>query len=155
MIHPASMSATALVVVIHGVFLALCGIYGAASHDWAPKAMHSAYAGGAGGLALFICGTLAALPSRQMYMIGVHLALLLQVAFSHCTVAPLQLASFFAFLIDAAQLVFLIVFTMQAYRSYGVPEKADRFSLFVVMAGSTLAALVAMRALKPQKKPKD
>ena len=118
---------TALVLVAHGAFLAACGIYGAASHDWAPQATHSAYAGGGGGGALVLCAALAAAPSKKLYMIGVHVALLLQA-------------------------IFVIVFSMQAYKSYGVPEKADRFPLFVAMLAGTIVALGAMRALKPKKK---
>ena len=44
------------------------------------------------------------------------------------------------------------VFAMQSYKSYGVPEKADRFPLFVLMAAGSAVALGLMRALKPKKK---
>jgi len=121
-------TATALVMLGHGAFLAACGVYGAASADWAPKAMHSAYAGLGCGGTLALCAGMAVMPSRKMYMIGVHVALLLQVLFTG-------------------------VFGVQAYRSYGVPEKADRFPLFVLMGVGSVGALCAMRAFKP-KKPK-
>ena len=60
-------------------------------------------------------------------MIGVHAGLLLQVVFTG-------------------------VFAMQTYKSYGVPEKQDRFPLFVVMSVGSVVALGLMRALKPKKK---
>ena len=60
-------------------------------------------------------------------MIGVHVGLLLQLAFTG-------------------------VFTMQAYKSYGVPGKADRFPLFVVMGLGSVAALGLMMKYKPKKK---
>ena len=66
--------------------------------------MHSAYAGAGGGAALVVCGLLSVSGSYKLYMIGVHVALLLQA-------------------------LFIIVFALQGYRSYGVPEKADRFPL--------------------------
>ena len=90
--------------------------------------MHSLYSGAGGGLALALFAALSMLPSRKMYMIGVHLGLLLQ-------------------------LLFAIVFSVQIFKSYGDPEKADRLLLFCVMLGGTLLALGAMKALKP-KKPK-
>ena len=70
-----------------------------------------------------------ALGNRTMYMIGVHVGLLLQ-------------------------LLFTGVFSMQAYKSYGVPEKQDRFPLFVVMGTGSVVALGLMRLLKPKKKEK-
>ena len=70
---------TALVLLCHAVFLAGCGVYGAASTGFAPKAMHSAWAGLGSGGSLVVCSVMAILPSRKMYMIGVHVALLLQV----------------------------------------------------------------------------
>jgi hypothetical protein len=119
---------TAGVLLGHGLFLAGCGVYGAAMNGWAPKAMHSAYAGGGGCAALAVCAALSVGGSRKLYMIGVHIGLLLQVAFTG-------------------------VFAMQAYKSYGVPEKvADgRFALFCVMGLGSVVALGLMRALKPKK----
>ena len=118
---------TACVLAGHGILLAACGVYGAWSHDFAPKAMHSAYAGIGGCVALSVCSLLSIGGTKKLYMIGVHLGLLLQ-------------------------LVFIGVFGLQAYRSYGVPEKADRFPLFVVMGLGSVAALGLMRVLKPKKK---
>ena len=92
-----NVTATALVCVANGVLLTVCGVYGAALHEFAPKAMHSAYAGGAGGAALIVCAAMAAAPSKKLYMVGVHVALLLQ-------------------------LIFIVAFTVQAYKSHGVPE---------------------------------
>ena len=43
--------------------------------------MHSAYAGAGGGAALVVCGLLSVSGSYKLYMIGVHLALLLQLLF--------------------------------------------------------------------------
>ena len=89
--------------------------------------MHSAYAGfGCGGV-LAVCALMSISGSYKLYMIGVHIALLLQ-------------------------LLFIVVFGMQAFRSYGVPEKADRFPLFVAMGAGSVVALGLMVALKPKKK---
>mmetsp|Transcript_1043 Transcript_1043/g.2727 ORF Transcript_1043/g.2727 Transcript_1043/m.2727 type:complete len:135 (-) Transcript_1043:328-732(-) len=119
----------AATLAVHGGFLALCGCYGAASAGWAPKVMHSAYAGLGSCAALCGCAILTAGGTRKKYMIGVHVGLLLQ-------------------------LVFVGVFGIQSFRAYGKPEKADRFPLFVVMTIGSVAALVAMRVLKPKKKEK-
>ena len=118
---------TAMIIAGHGAFLAACGIYGSWSNGWTPKVMHSAYAGVGSAAGLAACAGLAIAPSRKLYMIGVHVALLLQVAFTG-------------------------VFSVQAFRSYGKPD--NRFPLFVVMAAGSMAALGAMRAAKP-KKPKN
>lgn len=91
--------------------------------------MHSLYAGAGGGAALGVCGLLTVGGRRKLYMIGVHVGLLLQLAFS-------------------------AVFGLQAWRSYGVPAKADRFPLFVVMCGGSVLALGLMRAFKPKAKEK-
>jgi hypothetical protein len=115
-------------MAVHGAFLAACGYYGASSHDFSPQAMHSLYSGAGGGGALALFAAISMMPSRKMYMIGVHLGLLLQALFA-------------------------IVFAVQIVKSYGHPEKADRVVLFSVMLGGTVLALFAMKALKP-KKPK-
>eukprot|EP00320_Phaeocystis_rex_P021989 CAMPEP_0119058234 /NCGR_PEP_ID=MMETSP1178-20130426/2597_1 /TAXON_ID=33656 /ORGANISM="unid sp, Strain CCMP2000" /LENGTH=134 /DNA_ID=CAMNT_0007039143 /DNA_START=38 /DNA_END=442 /DNA_ORIENTATION=- len=115
------------VLLLHGLYLAAFGSFGAAQHDWAPKAMHSAYAGAGGGGALVLCSLLSISGSYKLYMIGVHLALLLQ-------------------------LLFTFVFVLQAYKSYGVPEKQDRFPLFVAMGLGSVVALGMMRIVKPKKK---
>ena len=117
------------VLVGHGIVLAAFGIYGAALHGFAPKVMHSVYAGVGSAAVLSVCGALSIGGTRKLYMIGVHLGLL-------------------------AQLLFTGVFTMQAYKNYGVPEKADRFKLFVGMGLSGVIALGLMRALKPKPKKK-
>ena len=63
----------------------------------------------------------------KLYMIGTHLALLLQA-------------------------VFVLVFAMQSYRSFGIPEKSDRFPLFVAMLLGSILGLAAMVLFKPSKK---
>ena len=113
----------------HGLFLAGCGIYGASSNSWAAKAMHSAYAGIGGFVTLAVSSGLCVAGTKKLYMIGVHVGLLLQ-------------------------LVFTGVFAMQTYKSYGVPEKADRFPLFVVMFSGSIAALGLNVMLKPKKDKK-
>jgi hypothetical protein len=118
------------VLVGHGLFLAGCGIYGSSKAGWAAKAMHSAYAGAGGGAALAVCAAMSVAGTKRLYMIGVHVGLLLQ-------------------------LMFTGVFVLQAYKSYGVPEKADRFPLFVAMGAGSVVALGLMRALKPKKQKKD
>ena len=117
----------AAICFLNGVFLAVCGYHGAASHGFEPKAMHSLYAGVGGGAMLAAMGLISVSGFRRLYMIGVHVALLLQV-------------------------LFILVFALQAYRSYGVPEKADRYSLFCLMCGGTFLSLIGMRLFKPKKK---
>ena len=65
----------------------------------------------------------------KLYMIGVHIGLILQLTFTG-------------------------VFAVQSYRSYGVPEKADRHYLFVLMAAGSAAALYGMMKFKPKKEKK-
>jgi len=48
--------------------------------------------------------------------------------------------------------VFVLVFGIQARKSYGVPEKADRFPLFVLMGVGSVMGLAFMILLKPKKK---
>merc|ERR1719343_1603920 len=114
-------------MIAHGIFLAGCGCYGAHSQGWTKQVMHSAYAGLGGMGALTVCGALSVAGSKKLYMIGVHLGLLLQA-------------------------LFIGVFSLQSYKSYGVPGKADRFPLFVVMALGSIAGLGALIKLKPKKK---
>ena len=52
------------------------------------------------------------------------------------------------------QLTFTGVFAVQSYRSFGVPEKADRHYLFVLMAAGSAAALYGMMKFKPKKEKK-
>ena len=117
----------AAVLATHGLFLGGCGAFGAAMSAW--TAMHSLYMGAGGGAALVVSGLLSIGGTKKLYMIGVHVGLLLQ-------------------------LLFTGVFALQAYKSYGVPEKADRFLLFVVMGTGSAVALVMMRLLKPKPKKK-
>ena len=116
-----------MVLASHGLFLAGCGLYGYKMSGFAAKAMHSAWAGLGACAALGVCSALSISGSRALYMVGVHAGLLLQLVFSG-------------------------VFGLQAFRSYGVPEKADRFPLFVVMGAGSLGALYLMIKLKPKKK---
>ena len=69
--------------------------------------MHSTYAGVGSGVILGVCAGLSVGGTRKLYMIGVHLGLLFQ-------------------------LLLAVVFLIQSYRSYGVPEKADRYPLVCV-----------------------
>eukprot|EP00928_Gymnodinium_smaydae_P050022 TRINITY_DN33638_c0_g1_i1.p2 TRINITY_DN33638_c0_g1~~TRINITY_DN33638_c0_g1_i1.p2 ORF type:complete len:136 (+),score=32.63 TRINITY_DN33638_c0_g1_i1:68-475(+) len=117
----------AALLVLHGIFLAACGCYGAHSHGWKKEVMHSAYAGLGGCGALTACALLTASGKRKLTAIGVHVALLLQ-------------------------LVFTGVFALQAKKSYGDPKKADRFPLFVVMCLGSVTALGGMLICKPKKK---
>ena len=111
----------------HGLFLAGCGLYGAAQNGFTPKVMHSAYAGIGSCAALSVSAALSVGGTKKLYMIGVHIGLLLQVVFTG-------------------------VFAMQTYKSWGVEEKADRLPLFIVMTAGSIAALGLMKALKPKKK---
>ena len=117
------------VLLLHALFLAGCGYYGAASHDFAPKAMHSLYSGAGGGGVLLLCAIMSVSGSYKAYMIGVHIGLILQLTFTG-------------------------VFAVQSYRSFGVPEKADRHYLFVLMAAGSAAALYGMMKFKPKKEKK-
>ena len=61
----------------------------------------------------------------------------------------------------ALQCVFALVFARQTYRSYGVPHKADRLPLFVVMTLGSVAFLsgavqgLCSRLRRPRRPPKD
>merc|ERR1711937_253363 len=106
-------------------WLAACGCYGAHSHGWAKAAMHSAYSGLGSLAALVVTAVMSVSGVKALYMIGVHVALLLQA-------------------------LFIIVFAVQAYKSHGVPEKADRLPLFVAMGAGSALALFMMIKLKPK-----
>ena len=112
------------VLLIQGIFLAACGVYGAHAGGWEHKVLHSAYAGVGCGLFLFVC---AGVTRSSQHTIGIHLALL-------------------------GQVIFVGVFARQIFKSYGVPEKADRLPLFVLMAvGSAIAlAAIIMINFKPR-----
>ena len=68
----------AVVLFLHGTLLLCCGCYGAHSHGWAKAVMHSAYAGIGSCIALWICAAMTVSGLYKLYMIGVHIALLLQ-----------------------------------------------------------------------------
>ena len=74
-----------------------------------------------------VCALMSVSGHYKVYMIGVHVALLLL-------------------------LLFTLVFAIQAFRSYGVPEKEDRLPLFTAMFTGTFVAILALRVLKPKKK---
>jgi hypothetical protein len=120
----------AIVLVAHAIFLSACGCWGASSKGWAKEVMHSAYAGVGSGASLVLCAILTISGNFKLYMIGVHLALLLQG-------------------------LFVLVFGIQSFRSFGVPSKEDRFPLFVVMCIGSLMMLVQMILLKPKKKKEE
>eukprot|EP00547_Thalassionema_nitzschioides_P010844 CAMPEP_0194258884 /NCGR_PEP_ID=MMETSP0158-20130606/42306_1 /TAXON_ID=33649 /ORGANISM="Thalassionema nitzschioides, Strain L26-B" /LENGTH=116 /DNA_ID=CAMNT_0038998451 /DNA_START=24 /DNA_END=370 /DNA_ORIENTATION=- len=102
-----SAGPSATVLFLQGIFLAGCGIYGSASRNWDPQVMHSAYAGCGCAATLIACGAATISGSYKLYMIGVHLALMLQA-------------------------LFVFVFGMQTYKTSIDPEKADRLPLFAV-----------------------
>jgi hypothetical protein len=56
--------AVAATLCVYGVFLAACGYYGAWSHEFAPKVMHSLYAGVGGGAAVSVCGVMCLLDNK-------------------------------------------------------------------------------------------
>mmetsp|Transcript_6581 Transcript_6581/g.19426 ORF Transcript_6581/g.19426 Transcript_6581/m.19426 type:complete len:130 (-) Transcript_6581:43-432(-) len=123
----------AAVLIGYGGFLGACGWYGAAAHDYAPKVMHSLYAGAGSGLAMALCG-LGSFGSPQKgeagykrWMIAVHLGLM-------------------------GNALFLAVFGLQWFRATRDPAKADRAPLFLVMAAGSAMALAALVKLKPKKK---
>jgi hypothetical protein len=66
----------------HGILLAACGVYGSYSSNWAPKAMHSAYAGLGGCAILLLSAGMSVGGTRKLYMIGVHVGLLFQLMFT-------------------------------------------------------------------------
>jgi hypothetical protein len=117
----------AIICVLNGAFLAACGYHGASLHGFDQSAMHSLYMGAAAGGVLGTMGLLAVTGSRRLYMIGVHVALLLE-------------------------LIYISMFSFRAYKSYGVPEKADRFNLFILMGTGCILSLGAMRYFKPKPK---
>mmetsp|Transcript_39040 Transcript_39040/g.44527 ORF Transcript_39040/g.44527 Transcript_39040/m.44527 type:complete len:148 (+) Transcript_39040:266-709(+) len=124
---PMSALSSATVLIVQSIFLSGCGLYGAASNDWSSSAMHSAYAGMGAGLVLSICATLMMSGSYILYMIGVHIALLLQG-------------------------LFVLVFGIQSYKASQDPAKADRLPLFLTMLLGSIVSLGVMIQLKPKKK---
>lgn len=54
------------VMLGHGLFLAGCGVYGAAAAGWAARAMHSAYAGIGGCAALAVCAGMSVAGSKKV-----------------------------------------------------------------------------------------
>ena len=115
------------------------GWYGAHSHGYAAAVMHSLYAGIGSGTAMLACaaGATGAAPAKgapgyKTWMIAVHLGLMFNALFA-------------------------AVFSLQYARARGNPAKADRASLFLVMALGSAAALAATVRLKPKKKkdPRD
>jgi len=113
-------------VLLRSIFLVACGSAGAYSHNWEKKSMHSLYAGLGGFLAMLACGLFAASNVKVLVAIGVHLALVLM-------------------------LVFIAVFGVQAFKSFGNPEKFDRLVLFVVMGLGSVVALAKAISMKPKK----
>nr|ABI14335.1 unknown [Pfiesteria piscicida] len=116
----------AAVLALEGFFLAACGCYGSWMQNWRPGTMHSAYSGLGAMVVLLLCAGMTVSGAHLVYKIGVHLALVFQA-------------------------VFVLVFTIQSYRSYNVPEKADRHTLFIVMDIGSVVGLALMIALKPKK----
>ncbi|CAL1143083.1 unnamed protein product [Cladocopium goreaui] len=51
-------------------------------------------------------------------------------------------------------LIFIAVFSIQAFKSYGNPEKFDRLVLFVVMGLGSGVALAKAISMKPKKEKK-
>lgn len=110
-------------IATYGLFLIIGGCWGALTTG----AMHSLYGGVGGGALVFFCSFLASFSSdRKCVAAGVHLDLLLAALFA-------------------------AVFAMQTYKAYGVPEKADRFPLFVILVLGSVSHLFAMIKLKPRK----
>ena len=124
----------AAVFASYGLFLGGCGWYGAHSHGYAGAVMHSLYAGIGSGTAMVACALGAAGPAPKKgeagyksWMIAVHLGLLFNALFG-------------------------AVFAVQFARARTNPAKADRASLFLVMAAGSAAWLYAAVRLKPKKK---
>jgi len=118
-----------VMLIFYGLFLVVCGSAGAWLHNFEKKAMHSLYAGLGGSLAMLACGLFAASNIKVLVAIGVHLALVLM-------------------------LIFIAVFSIQAFKSYGNPEKFDRLVLFVVMGLGSGVALAKAISMKPKKEKK-
>eukprot|EP00933_Yihiella_yeosuensis_P068994 TRINITY_DN7506_c8_g1_i1.p1 TRINITY_DN7506_c8_g1~~TRINITY_DN7506_c8_g1_i1.p1 ORF type:complete len:125 (-),score=42.07 TRINITY_DN7506_c8_g1_i1:56-430(-) len=114
-------------LAMYGTFLAVCGTAGAALHGWEKKAMHSMYAGLGGFAAMLFCSILSAMESKVPVAIGVHVALILI-------------------------LVFVAVFGIQAYRSFGDDSKFDRLVLFIIMGAGSVVALAKAISMKPKSK---
>eukprot|EP00931_Biecheleriopsis_adriatica_P109416 TRINITY_DN8367_c0_g1_i1.p2 TRINITY_DN8367_c0_g1~~TRINITY_DN8367_c0_g1_i1.p2 ORF type:complete len:127 (+),score=27.80 TRINITY_DN8367_c0_g1_i1:65-445(+) len=113
-------------LMMYGAFLGVCGTAGSALHNWEKKAMHSMYAGLGGLVAMFVCGLLASSGAKVPVAIGVHLALVLI-------------------------LLFIIVFSVQTFKSAGDPAKFDRMILFIVMGVGSATALAKAISMKPKK----
>eukprot|EP00756_Hemistasia_phaeocysticola_P043817 Hpha_TRINITY_DN17394_c0_g1::TRINITY_DN17394_c0_g1_i1::g.137971::m.137971 len=104
------------VMFFYALFISACGTAGSALHGFEKPAMHSMYSGCGGGLAMLLCSYLAKDgQGKKTKAAGVNVGLLLLT-------------------------VFLVVFLIQTHKNIGVPEKADRLFLFILMAlGSAIA----------------
>ena len=119
----------------YAAFLAATGWYGAASHDYAPRSMHSLYAGLGGGLVMAVCAKFSAVspppqkgaPGYKSWMIGVHLGLVFTALFT-------------------------AVFAVNAARSMNVAEKRAQHKLFLVMFAGSATSLGLCYKAKPKKK---
>ena len=114
--------------------------------------MHSAYAGAGGGGILVVCSLLSVSGSYRLYMIGVHVALLLQLLFIFVFALQVPPADQHGTIPSTLVCMSLPHVFAQAYKSYGVPEKQDRFPLFVAMGVGSVVALGLMKVFKPKKK---
>ena len=114
--------------------------------------MHSAYAGAGGGGVLVVCSLLSVSGSYRLYMIGVHVALLLQLLFIFVFALQVPPADQQGTIPSTLACMSLPHVCAQAYKSYGVPEKQDRFPLFVAMGVGSVVALGLMKVFKPKKK---
>lgn len=126
------LASSSKVFLSYGSFLAVTGWYGAASHGYTPKTMHSLYAGLGGGLLMVACGIGGALGSPKkgekgykLYMIAVHVGLLFVGLFT-------------------------AVFGIQFVKSWNAPEKAAQRKLFAIMGLGSAAALAALFKTKPK-----
>ena len=114
--------------------------------------MHSAYAGAGGGGVLVVCSLLSVSGSYRLYMIGVHVALLLQLLFIFVFALQVPPADQQGTIPSTLAYTSMPHVFAQAYKSYGVPEKQDRFPLFVAMGVGSVVALGLMKVFKPKKK---
>mmetsp|Transcript_25991 Transcript_25991/g.79959 ORF Transcript_25991/g.79959 Transcript_25991/m.79959 type:complete len:127 (-) Transcript_25991:72-452(-) len=123
--------AVATTLVSYGGFLAACGWYGA--HESGYTTMHSLYAGLGSGALMVLCGAgsvgspVKGDPTYKRWMIAVHVGLMLNA-------------------------LYIVVFGIQFARSRGLPEKADRNFLFMLMTFGSVMSLYTLVKLKPKKK---
>mmetsp|Transcript_4133 Transcript_4133/g.9160 ORF Transcript_4133/g.9160 Transcript_4133/m.9160 type:complete len:136 (-) Transcript_4133:62-469(-) len=111
-------------LIAYGLFLAGAGTVGSYLHNFEYTAMHSMYSGCSTGSVMLICAAMASLDGK-VSKLGIHLSIV-------------------------GTLALIVVMGVQAYKSFGNPDKFDRFVLFVIMFLGSVVNMARSIVLKPK-----